>query len=494
MPRIQRKTKNNGANNGEEEDKAKSMEDWSKLDVESLKLTCNVYGVVATGKKKAIVERIYKHFNPTPIPIASEEDLPIHVNNEAPIQTANIASTSSDTISTNEIMLELKALRSMVSNIKKKQDDQEQQPQVLHQSSYQLQPTPTGNAIESVAGLQSPSYNPINSGTNTVAVHGFQIPHFMNHTSEGSNTNVQLFAQNQSTSNSTSGNNNNISSYNDNSNPFVPPPMKASILKKIEKMEFIDFEDLVSNRPSAITAHNELYIVSDDTNSNLQSSPLMLRQKENKGRVTTLANWLMAWNKYMQATLHYKPHLFYELFCYQKNFCMIANKHKFESCYMYDKDFRLQIASQGSLRPEQRSVKWETFNLELSNVHLQPDTMLSACFHCKVVGHFSSACPTKNFKSTGASETFRNAQTNNPGGWFPTNNNQPTIDPSRFNNANRFPNQPQGRGSPCNRFNRGIYCAKPPCTFAHICNKCKQSHPGIRCNSTTNTSFLPQFQ
>ena len=49
MPRLR---KSMGENSDiTNEDKAKSVEDWGKIKTEILKLKCNQYGIISTGKK-----------------------------------------------------------------------------------------------------------------------------------------------------------------------------------------------------------------------------------------------------------------------------------------------------------------------------------------------------------------------------------------------------------------------------------------------------------
>ena len=186
---------------------------------------------------------------------------------------------------------------------------------------------------------------------------------------------------------------------------------------------------------------------------------------------------MTAWNNYTQALLHYKPQMFYELFMYQKNFCMLAAKYKFEACYMYDKDFRLLIASQSSLHPGQRSAKWDLIQSDLHNMHLQQDMLLPSCYHCRVTGHYVTNCPVKvaynktlyspshNNDSTFRNDTFRNASNTAHNFQPPSHQNTSfsNVDPPRPT-SNNNKQQAQFIRS-CNRFNRGNYCAKPPCQY-----------------------------
>ena len=308
-------------------------------------------------------------------------------------------------------------------------------------------------------------------------VHGFQLPPFMNNSNAVVNTG--MFSSNL----------NELHSSSDHTNPFIPPPLPVNILKKIEKDDFVSFEDLLPSTPSTATTSRDEHFIDID----IESSALRLRQKEKSKRIINLSSWMLAWNNFMQTTLHFKPGRYFVLFCYQKNFCRLVSKYRFDACYRYDKDFRLLVASQSSLSPEQRTARWEDLHSELSSMHLQQDTLLPTCFHCRNTGHFAPNCPLKN---TGNDNAFRNvvntSQTFIPR--FPSSHPSQSGQSMEISRYTPNKQQPMSLRSPttCNRFNRGNFCAKPPCKFSHVCNKCNQGHPGVQCNSTSSSFFIPQ--
>ena len=60
-----------------QEDAARAVEDWLKLDAPSLRLKCNGYNVTSTGRKDVLATRLYEHFHEllssTPPPQSEEE-------------------------------------------------------------------------------------------------------------------------------------------------------------------------------------------------------------------------------------------------------------------------------------------------------------------------------------------------------------------------------------------------------------------------------------
>ena len=198
----------------------------------------------------------------------------------------------------------------------------------------------------------------------------------------------------------------------------------------------------------------------------------------------------------MEATLSYKPGMFYDLFSYQKIITLVAGKHRFDAVYMYDKEFRMQMAAQASLKPEQRAVRWAIQNAELSNIHLPQHTLMAACGHCKIIGHSLYQCPrkTKNtymwdngmsgnagsnlLTSTNASQ-FRNAVVNGN-----------TRSASSNSHDSQKSEQQKGQATWL-RFNRGQFCYAN-CKYKHVCARCGKNHAVQTC--TANSSFIPQLQ
>ena len=519
-------------------DRSLSLEDWEKLKVATLKSKCLTYGVVTIGRKQELVNRLWQHFhvNDAMATGGSVASVNCEASNQSTSEHATGTSQETHPIQVSVIDAEreetvtgLAALTSMVSSIKKSQEGvmsslQYQQKQLeRHQEQYDLllsqqhlgrqqsllqQQSQASPQVQQEPQSQlrqvqaQPTVNN-HSTSHSVGSQGFQLPFFMQqHSTSPATSILTSYASDAMVSSTQSTQPPGNANCNDSINPFVPPPIKMSILKKIEKMEFVEFEELISNRPSASKGRQdkELCLVMDDECVNDQGNALRLRTKSNSGVIVTFANWVSAWNRFMEATLSYKPNLFHDLFSYQKIVTNIANKHRFDAVYMYDKEFRLQMASQASLKPEQRSVRWRVQNTELSNIHLPPSTLLSGCNLCKSIGHLAYSCPFKSNTiadgkiATAAQSTarFRNAdyQSSPEGSCIPTT---PSWSTSSKHQQHQQQQQQKFRQSyTCKRYNRGDACVKPPCKFLHVCDVCGQNHPARKC--TTNSSFIPQYQ
>ena len=79
-------------------------------------------------------------------------------------------------------------------------------------------------------------------------------------------------------------------------NPFLPPSVKVSILRKIHRMEFVELEELLpANQTTSSLAKHESIISIDRRSQTLKFD----KDKVKKEKVDTLAKWLLAWNNHM---------------------------------------------------------------------------------------------------------------------------------------------------------------------------------------------------
>ena len=99
-------------------------------------------------------------------------------------------------------------------------------------------------------------------------------------------------------------------------NPFLPPSIKETHLKKIELQQFVDLPDLHPENQAteiAITGEEAFIMVDKDSGSGL------LRQKDRshkKVKIDSFQRWVTVWNIFNQAHLHYHPADYYNLFTY----------------------------------------------------------------------------------------------------------------------------------------------------------------------------------
>ena len=151
---------------------------------------------------------------------------------------------------------------------------------------------------------------------------------------------------------------------NELENPFTLPPLNSEVLKRIENLEYIEFDQLL---------------------------PENYKKRDS---ICDFSRWQFAWNRYMQATLHYHIRLFHDLFCYQQIISVVATQHTFHACYAYDQDFRSLIASQMMTNESKKrtTAKWSEIHELLYSKHFSADTLFPPCAKCHIVGHRADSC------------------------------------------------------------------------------------------------------
>ena len=316
-------------------------------------------------------------------------------------------------------------------------------------------------------------------------------------------------------------------------NPFVPPPLKETILKKIEDRTFVDFQDIhPDNQVASVSNSSQTQTIQIDQHSGLLSSK---KNSIKKVVIDSFPRWSSCFMIFAQAHLHYHPEDFFRLFQYHAIMIEIFNTYKAEACVKYDADTRMCIANQRKLPPERQTVFWTEINQPLKN-RILSNYDLSKCDHCKGTGHHANNCRRKieeesrslprqiaaaiteafpqrhqtynqthnnqqyhNQQHIPNYQNFRNRQ-HQSGGHANASSSSPNntntnfsygtaqVQTSQSNNSNAIP----AHQKPCRRFNSNTPCSKPPCQFLHACSQCGLSNHNItNCFRTTSTNFIP---
>ena len=542
------------------DDQEKSIDDWKQQSSESLKLKCGQLKLVTGGTKAQMAKRLVKHFEKLKEQAQNQDgnvpqvDLHSGSATDADIQFQIHSNKENINITNSDILAELRSMNNRFQELEERQEQQdhhldrvmklqcsyddaihqkkreehnitqqEQQQKLQQQKKELLQKQQNQQYQLQQHQTQQYSQQPTYQNSS----HHQQLPSYHT-TSQNQMTHDTLGAQNQMGNSSAS-----VFNAGDNSNPvsgftmppfmqdqagsstltgrcadssvprnkFLPPPISKSARKAIENNEYVDFEDL-------LPGINPTLFTKDDHNIDVDqvSSTLKLTKKNKQGRILILAHWMVSWNRYMQANLAIRPHMYYELVKYQQHICEYASQYKFEACYSYDIDFRLSMAAQMSVDPAYRSVKWEEKCIEIENRHLKKTTLLSICDHCHCTGHIQMYCPVQKKESknrqkqcqsqepqhesqgnlfrSGQEDAFRNA--GNRGSFW---SDQRSSGSSRNGNeSSPASSQQSGQYRPiCHRYNRGTQC-DPPCDFRHVCNRCdatfpENMHPGHTCTN-----------
>jgi hypothetical protein len=290
-------------------------------------------------------------------------------------------------------------------------------------------------------------------------------------------------------------------------NPFLPPGCPEVQLKKIEERQYVDFQNLLPENNSVETGGETPAI-------DIEPSGYLKQNKENKStkkvKVNSFQRWSSAWCIFAQAHLHYHPADYYGMFMYHSNFVNNVSKFRLEACLRYDSNFRLLMANQRRLPPDQQTCHWQTMNEDL-RVRYLSENGLTFCDHCKAPGHYSSACRIKLDEKAkelpqqlAAAFKQHNVTLQPLSSAPPTNSASPKFNqwlkPNNFRSPRtNQPHTPADQTPPhkkhCWRFNNGSNCAKPPCQFLHACEKCgRRNHGTHNCHARTSTNFIPNTQ
>ena len=282
--------------------------------------------------------------------------------------------------------------------------------------------------------------------------------------------------------------NNNVTQFNINANPFTPPPIPSSIMKKIYKDEYVDFEDMLPPTPVQML---------DDQNIQIEMAStgfLQLKKKHKVVRINDFPSWVTAWKAFFQASLCKDQSKCHQVFSYFKNFSQLDRKYRFDVCLIYDKAHRTILAAQAMLPANQQTTFWQKNNEELVTSILT-GALLPSCYTFHSTGHYASSCPL-NTQTPRNPPMFRNVYNQSfrqPSPYYYTAHTQTSNNITRPHMPTPQPTPINNPSSTCNRFNHNSIC-RLPCRFPHICNRCfKPGHAGIECRAKSNNTINPQM-
>ena len=177
------------------------------------------------------------------------------------------------------------------------------------------------------------------------------------------------------------------------------PAIPSKILKQIKNGEFVDFDTLL---PSNIGRPNNSAVslaFDGDGNISFHRNESTIHQFSKKAKVIDLNSWLMAWSRYFQASLVYRPHLVGQMLSYQVYISHLANDYSFSGWYTYDKAFRTFVSNNPTAR-------WDLSNQTLYNLHLMGNKQPSQCYLCQSKDHLAPRCPSSFAAPASASSSF----------------------------------------------------------------------------------------
>ena len=222
------------------------------------------------------------------------------------------------------------------------------------------------------------------------------------------------------------------------------PPVSSKLVHRIRRGKYVNFDKLLTppdTPPFAIpTRHKK-----------------QRRQPKECRRVTDLASWLEAWNRYLCTRLSFQPSMALELAKYQTLIVMLFSQYSSVACLRYDALFR-QAASQDP------TLKWDTIREDI--------------YVWSLTRHPSSPTPSSSHHSDERRLGVTSFRDRPP----VTSRLGPPVQIS-----DKATHTATGREI-CRRYNFNKCTRGDECTFAHVCwlPGCLGAHPGRGCPNRRN--------
>ena len=254
------------------DDTGLSAADWGKLSLEALRLKCNQYRLITAGSKYSIQKRLYDHFHPS---LQTPAVQPTQQTTPTPIEP-----------SMSDVLTKLRKIQTQVNELRN------------HQQNVQ----PGGGGLSSTSWQQTT--DPQQMFTSAAIRPQFSVPEntpllnsCIDHTEPTQRSiSSAIPAALQGGGPELEGNFTPNLNFNLH-NQYTPPPIKSSLLKKINNSEYIDFDELLPH-PPAITTDSFFGLEMDKT-----TSSLTLKQNKPKAKIRDFSSWMLAWNMFYQTVL-----------------------------------------------------------------------------------------------------------------------------------------------------------------------------------------------
>ena len=133
-------------------------------------------------------------------------------------------------------------------------------------------------------------------------------------------------------------------------NADMLPPLPESMLLKIKQGKFVNFDLLLPQ--SYCPSTNDDYVVQVGGGDDASSSSITLvpKSQNSKAKVISFNLWLQAWCNFARVYVRYHGHQTDQILHYQSLMSQFGQQYIFEEFYLYDRQFRLRMASSPALR------------------------------------------------------------------------------------------------------------------------------------------------
>ena len=121
----------------------------------------------------------------------------------------------------------------------------------------------------------------------------------------------------------------------------IIPAVQQRLLHQIQNGEFVEFHLLLPSHAPPLTNN---YLV-DLVDNNAGEHSISIGKTHSRVKIANFQSWLKAWNIYLRCMIHFHSHLTTQLLYYQSQITTFASIYTFQSWSLYDRSFRLQLAS-----------------------------------------------------------------------------------------------------------------------------------------------------
>ena len=258
--------------------------------------------------------------------------------------------------------------------------------------------------------------------------------------------------------------------------PRSLPPLPKRLLLLITRGKFVSF-DLIfaaTAHVSSVRAADRSPLFSLAISADGVGGPaldVLPRALSARERVTNFHSWLSAFNLFMRAATHFRPHLSESLIRYQGIIAGFAHAYVPGAWLAYDIAFRHHVAN----NPH---IPWDRVDEEIFTAHLRCATSLSRCFICQSPAHLAAQCSRSHAPSRRGATSYST---------MAFSGSRPPVASSAVPPSSA-PLRPRvGPTLVCHSWNGVRGCARFMCRFLHQCAVCGGPHRRGDCNSSSSS-------
>ena len=128
------------------------------------------------------------------------------------------------------------------------------------------------------------------------------------------------------------------------------PAIPSSILERIRRGEFVNFDLLLPNNVPSETRDTFTMSLNNSESGNGPRIVVQNGSRSAKNKIMDLYSWFIAWSLFFQAYIIFRGHLACQLAKYQIFIAQLASNYNFTAWYSYDQAFRTYIANNPTSR------------------------------------------------------------------------------------------------------------------------------------------------